>query len=226
MSATNSTPNYGLPQYVADDKPTYLGDFNKAMLDIDSNMKMIDNKATSAEGSVATANSNASQALENSQTAQNTAETAQATATSAQNTATSAQSTATQAQSTAKQAAETANLLSSAIDNWISKNIGVNNVNLLFNGNKKMNLLGLSANVQAGQGNTSGNNTVIGTLPEEFRPSEDRTINGACIVYWSDSNSTLIRNLIIKTDGTVNCPVASGFTHIMVQCMLGTKSWY
>lgn len=39
MSATNKTPNYGLPQYVAEDKPTYLGDFNKAMLDIDTNMK-------------------------------------------------------------------------------------------------------------------------------------------------------------------------------------------
>ena len=45
MSATNSTPNYDLPQYVATDKPTYLGDFNKAMLDIDTNMKTIDNKA-------------------------------------------------------------------------------------------------------------------------------------------------------------------------------------
>lgn len=35
MSYTNQTPNYGLPQYVGTDKPTYLGDFNNAMKKID-----------------------------------------------------------------------------------------------------------------------------------------------------------------------------------------------
>lgn len=115
MSATNSTPNYGLPQYVADDKPTYLGDFNKAMLDIDTNMKSIDNKAEGAESGIATVQETANQALENANTANTKADTAQATATQAQTTATTAkntaetaQSTATQAQSTATQAQSTA----------------------------------------------------------------------------------------------------------------------
>ena len=108
MSATNQTPNYDLPQYIGTDVPSYLGDFNKAMLDIDTAIKGVDNKATSAESSVATANSNASQALENSQTAQSTAETAQATATQAKSTATQAKSTAETAQSTATQAKNTA----------------------------------------------------------------------------------------------------------------------
>lgn len=36
MSFTNSTPNYGLPQYVGTDKPTFLGDFNNAMTAIDA----------------------------------------------------------------------------------------------------------------------------------------------------------------------------------------------
>lgn len=31
MSASNQTTNYGLPQYVPDDKPKYLTDFNYAM---------------------------------------------------------------------------------------------------------------------------------------------------------------------------------------------------
>ena len=108
MSATNSTSNYGLPQYVATDKPTYLGDFNKAMLDIDTNMKSIDNKASSAESAVATANTNASQALENANQASTKADTAQATATQAQTTATTAKNTAENAQSTATQAQTTA----------------------------------------------------------------------------------------------------------------------
>lgn len=109
MSATNSTPNYGLPQYVADDKPTYLGDFNKAMLDIDTNMKTIENKAVSAESSVATANSNSSQALENANQASTKADTAQATATQAQTTATTAKNIADTAQRTAENAQTTAN---------------------------------------------------------------------------------------------------------------------
>lgn len=232
MSATNSTPNYGLPQYIGTDVPSYLGDFNSAMLKIDNAIKGVDNKATSAESAVATANSNANQALENSETAQTTAETAQATAQSAQGTANTAKSSAEQANTTANSANSTANTakstadnLNTSIKNWVSQNIGVNNAEVMFNGNKLLNFIGISCNVKNGQGNSDGSNTVIGTLPEGFRPSENRTINGACIVYWSDSNSTLIRNLTIKPDGTINCPVQSNFTNIMVQVMLCTANW-
>lgn len=83
MSATNQTPNYDLPQYIGTDVPSYLGDFNKAMLDIDTAIKGVDNKATSAESTA--------------ETAQSTAETAQATATQAKNVATQAQNDATKA---------------------------------------------------------------------------------------------------------------------------------
>lgn len=49
MSSTNKTPNYGLPQYIDTDKPTYLGDFNDAMGIIDKVMN--DNKNAAGEGS-------------------------------------------------------------------------------------------------------------------------------------------------------------------------------
>lgn len=39
MPFTNQTPNYALPQYIATDHPTYLGDVNDAYLKIDSRMK-------------------------------------------------------------------------------------------------------------------------------------------------------------------------------------------
>ena len=39
MSATNQTENYGLPQFVGADKPSWLGDFNSAMGEIDAQMK-------------------------------------------------------------------------------------------------------------------------------------------------------------------------------------------
>lgn len=38
MSFTNRTPNYGLPQYIGTDKPSFLGDFNNAMDTIDTAM--------------------------------------------------------------------------------------------------------------------------------------------------------------------------------------------
>lgn len=49
MSSTNKTPNYGLPQYIDTDKPTFLGDFNNAMGIIDKEMN--DNKNSAGEGS-------------------------------------------------------------------------------------------------------------------------------------------------------------------------------
>lgn len=254
MSYTNSTPNYGLPQYTADDKPTYLGDFNEAMSKVDTNLKNVDNKATSSVTTAQNANASAEEALQTANSAQSavsqvsttanqaktTAENAQSSASNAQSDASSALTNANQAKSTAESAKSTANTAKSTADtakstadnlnisikNWVSQNIGVNNANVMFNGNKLLNFVGISCNVLNGQGNSQDSNTIIGTLPEEFRPSEKRTINGACIVYWSDSNSTLIRNLTIKPDGTINCPIQNNFSNIMVQCMLCTNGWF
>jgi len=60
MAHTNSTTNYGLPQFLGTDKPTWLGDVNTAYSDIDRQMKVnadaaaaADTKATAAAGSVA-----------------------------------------------------------------------------------------------------------------------------------------------------------------------------
>lgn len=52
MSYTNKTPYYKLPQYIGTDKPTYLGDFNGAMVAIDTAMH---NNATAASGAQSTA---------------------------------------------------------------------------------------------------------------------------------------------------------------------------
>lgn len=52
MSYTNKTTYYELPQYIGTDKPTYLGDFNGAMVAIDTAMH---NNATAASGAQSTA---------------------------------------------------------------------------------------------------------------------------------------------------------------------------
>ena len=211
MSATNSTPNYGLPQYVADDKPTYLGDFNKAMLDIDTNIKSIDNKAQSAESGVETANSNATQALNTANTASETAQTAQATATEAQTKASQAQTTASQAQTTASQAQTTASQNATNINSiktWnnygnvlTAPTTGNSNDGLNAKYNSSLQLLNLwgynhfSPVVQA--------NAQIGKLPESFpKPASDRKIANAGVLITGSGNQYPLE-LKIDTNGII-----------------------
>ena len=240
MSATNSTPNYGLPQYVADDKPTYLGDFNKAMLDIDTNMKSIENKAESAESASTTANSNASQALENANqastkadTAQATAEQAQTTATTAKNTADTAKSTANTAKSTADSANETSNTNTQSIANmkkWTSLgDIGANgsgNLNAYIN--KELNLLNIYGRLNGLTG--TGTNVKIGSLPESARPNATRRINGVAFTYYGTgaSQDVILFDLDILTNGDIVIPdnVTETIYSLRINCMLNTTGWF
>lgn len=240
MSATNSTPNYNLPQYVATDKPTYLGDFNKAMLDIDTNMKSIDNKASSAESAVATANTNASQALENANQASTKADTAQATATQAQTTATTAKNTADTAQSTAttaKNTADTANTNTNAnttaienIKKWTSLgNIATNGTgNLNAYINKELNLLNIYGRTNNLTG--TGTNVKIGSLPESARPNATRRINGVAFTYYGNSASQnlVLFDLNILTNGDIVIPdnVTETIYSLRINCMLNTTGWF
>lgn len=66
MSHTNSTPNYGLPQFVTTDKPFWLTDINTAFSDIDTG---INTAKTTAD----TASNNATQALSDASAAATTA---------------------------------------------------------------------------------------------------------------------------------------------------------
>ena len=52
MSSTNKTEHYNLPQFIGSDIPTWLGDFNSAMTDIDTG---INAAATLASGAATTA---------------------------------------------------------------------------------------------------------------------------------------------------------------------------
>lgn len=53
MPYTNQTPNYGLPQYIATDKPTYLGDANGAYSKLDTQMKANADAAAANQSSIA-----------------------------------------------------------------------------------------------------------------------------------------------------------------------------
>lgn len=214
MSATNSTPNYGLPQYVADDKPTYLGDFNKAMLDIDTNMKSIDNKAEGAESGIASVTATANQALENANTANTKATTAQATAEQAQTKATTAQETAEQAQTkatsanqTATEAQELAQTVKNTVDNipaWVlTDNIALATINgsdstgkISCNYSERLKLLNIYGNVKF---NAISGTNIFAKLPNNIKPLEDRTI--ALGFYDAETDTELTGT--IDTEGNI-----------------------
>lgn len=56
MGYTNKTSHYDLPQWIAGDKPSWLGDVNTAMLNIDTAIAASDASASAAESSAAAAN--------------------------------------------------------------------------------------------------------------------------------------------------------------------------
>lgn len=56
MGYTNKTSHYDLPQWIAGDKPSWLGDVNTAMLNIDTAIAGADASASAAESSSAAAN--------------------------------------------------------------------------------------------------------------------------------------------------------------------------
>lgn len=69
MSYTNSTPNLHLPQYIATDKPTYLGDWNASMQTIDTVITATQATANGANSTATSANSTAQAAQQSANTA-------------------------------------------------------------------------------------------------------------------------------------------------------------
>lgn len=228
MSYTNKTANYELPQYTADDKPTYLGDFNSAMLKIDTDMKTIENKADSSVTTANNANSSAEEALSIAQSAESSATSASSTAgqakTMAENaqidasnaittanqaktTAESANTNANQAKTTAENAnitAQSANSKVNEIPNWSpNENIAKSNIagqsttgSINCSYSNSLKLLSLYGQLQC---HVAQGENVLATLPENIRPSEQRTIVNA--VYEANNNMSFV--LYIKTNGDI-----------------------
>lgn len=129
MSFTNSTPNYGLPQWIGTDKPTYLGDQNTAYSTIDTQLKANADAAAAATSTANTAASTATTASTNATTALNTANSAASEAASATSAAASATSTANNAATDASaalraSAANTIENLAPAYDPTLTYSVG------------------------------------------------------------------------------------------------------
>lgn len=141
MSSTNKTPNYGLPQFINTDVPSWLGDFNDAMSKIDTQMKSNDTKATGASTNAENANSSASQALETANQANTTANGANTNASNALSAANNANDNANTAKQNAATALQTANTASGNANSALSMAQNANiNANKALNGLNKFNL--------------------------------------------------------------------------------------
>lgn len=101
MASTNKTPNYDLPQWVAADKPTFLGDMNAAFLDIDAAMHENAESSGSQEQRLTAVEAKATENATNIANVSQVANTAGETATAAQNAASAASALATTANSAA-----------------------------------------------------------------------------------------------------------------------------
>lgn len=104
FASTNKTANYELPQFVGTDKPTWLGDFNEAMSDIDAGMHENASDIASMASDVATATATASQASSDVTTLTGTVNTLSSTVSSVQTIANNASQTASSALNTANTA--------------------------------------------------------------------------------------------------------------------------
>lgn len=104
FASTNKTANYNLPQFVGTDKPTWLGDFNQAMVDIDAGMHTNATDIESIETIAQNASASASQASQDVAGLTSTVSTLSSNVTSVTATANNAQQTATSALNTANTA--------------------------------------------------------------------------------------------------------------------------
>lgn len=170
MASTNKTPNYDLPQFIASDKPTWLGDVNGAMLAIDTAMH---DNAENATNAVAQAGNAVSQVTQLQQTV-----TSQGTAI-IQNT-------------------NSISNLNNSVLNWkgnaafaVDASWDVSNT-ISFKYNKTLGLLNLSAFLSSST--TIQNGRVICTLPAECRPGTTVQIRAGAFVRATGgitSNCTL-----------------------------------
>lgn len=253
MSYTNSTPNYGLPQYVADDKPTYLGDFNSAMSKIDTEMKTIDNKSTQAQtqsqnavntansaletaeqaqSNVSGANSLASQANTKAQTALDTANTANTNANQAKTDSQTAKTDSQTAIQNSSQALQKANNVETQLNNlvdWTPVNVnsgqsGATAHNYNVNCSKNLKLMSLFGFSEGVNSRTA----VLGTLPEGYRPSKNVQIQNGGSGYVSSTQMWEPIALYINTNGQISINETNrDLSNIRLNTMicLATDNW-
>lgn len=207
MSYTNKTPNYDLPQYIATDKPTYLGDFNQAMSTIDSTMKQNANSAESATTIANTATSTANQALTSATSAENSASQAGSTASQALTLATSANSKIENFNLTTFNILKSTDMTCTAPSS--SPNINPVNSSITVATNAEGSLAKIYGEINLSNLGTSSSATDFSvSFQTNLRPETNIVINNTAICQILNPTEvshylTLVRDISIATNGLV-----------------------
>lgn len=197
MAFTNQTPNYGLPQWIGTDKPTYLSDQNGAYLTIDTQLKSIEIEATDAKGIASAAQGAANTALSTSQsnssaivTINNTITTVQSNQTTLENTVNTVQSNQT--------ALEDA--LKSYVDmTGITKPLSFTDQIGRIQYNKKLNLVAVNYMMSGGSAAVTQGMKIL-SFPAGVFP--DITSNYIpCVAIENSTNATFLWPVQLKSDG-------------------------
>ena len=229
FSATNSTTNYELPQFVGTDKPSWLTDFNSAMGAIDTGMATNASDIDDLESDVATASATASQASSDVSTLTSTVSTLSTNVTTATNTANNAQSTATSALNTANTAngkADTNATNITALSGRVTQTeADIDKFNLtdikdttftITGGANSANSIKVATNSDGSIGKVYGRiqftktsaNTQF-SCSSDLRPEEEITINALGMAYFRKGTSANfsvwgIENITVATNGTIS----------------------
>ena len=224
---TNATTNYELPQFVGTDKPTWLGDFNEAMSDIDAGMHENASDIATMQTDVATATATASQASQDVAGLTTTVNTLSTTVSSVQTTANNASQTASSALNTANTAngkADTNSTNITSLQNAV-REFNLDTFTTIAKSDTTSSNLNSDYSVNLTLATNSHDKTVfklygqvIGKLitynqvgyisfNTALRPESDITINGAGIYVFEESNMAIaaIRgaDIIVTTTGEV-----------------------
>lgn len=228
MPASNKTPNFALPQYVANDHFSVLGDFNTAMSTIDENLgessTQASSAATDAKNALTAANAAqdvADAAKESATNTLTTAASAQAAAkaasadvaslttrvSAAESAASGASSTAASAASAAQSASQTANSANAAAQNAVTVAGGVDS--------KAQSALDTATNVSSNYSSIMARLKYMKDLGASAISAGNVSANSSA-TYFDTTLTGLIAGMVYTVTGNIRAKTVSGGVYALV----------
>lgn len=236
MGATNHTANYGLPQWIGTDKPTFLGDLNDAFLKIDTGMKTNQSEISGAVSDAGNALAKATSAEQAVNTLTPLVNTASENASQALTTANNAASTANTANTNANAAISKLNGFNWSASTALTKPAGApwEGFEVNYSRNSGLYLLNLYGEIIGSFNNANNqiaNNSVLFTLPSSFpAPTQKRHIFGGILIYAFVNGIPLMLPGILDVNTDRTCVGVCNVTQdkwvfCYIQALVNTSSW-
>lgn len=236
MGATNHTANYGLPQWLGTDKPTFLGDLNDALLKIDAGMKTNQSEISGAVSDAGNALAKATSAEQGVNTLTPLVNTAGKNASQALSTANNAANTANTANTNANAANTRLNTFDWSASTSLTKPAGATweGFEINYSRNSGLYLLNLYGEIIGSFNNADNqiaNNSVLFTLPSSFpAPTQKRRVFGGILIYAYVNGIPLMLPGILEINTNRTCvgvcnATDTNWVFCYIQVLVSTSSW-